>query len=139
METFSDQRNRNADSAGRRGRLLKASRSQARHKKKTKIQLACDAIAREFDPEKIILFGSHAHGEPGRNSDIDLLVVMPFKGSPFRQAALILNHVVNKVGVLPMDLLVRTSKQVKQRLQLGYRFMRELMEHGLVMYEADHA
>jgi len=63
---------------------------------------------------------------------------MPFKGSPFRQAALILNHVVNKVGVLPMDLLVRTSKQVKQRLQLGDRFMREIVEHGLVMYEADH-
>ena len=138
MGTFSDQRNRNGDSASR-ARLRQASRSQARRQHKAKIQLACDAIAREFDPEKIILFGSHAHGEPGRNSDIDLLVVMPFKGSPFRQAALILNHVVNKVGVLPMDLLVRTSKQVKERLQIGDHFMREIIEHGLVMYEADHA
>ena len=38
-------------------------------------------IIKRFDPERVILFGSHARGEAGPDSDIDLLVVMPVKGS----------------------------------------------------------
>ena len=36
-------------------------------------------IAREFKPDRIILFGSHAYGQPGNDSDVDILVVLPFK------------------------------------------------------------
>jgi uncharacterized protein len=38
-------------------------------------------IVEKFRPERIILFGSHARGEAGPDSDIDLLVVMPVEGS----------------------------------------------------------
>lgn len=103
------------------------------------IRHLCDAIAREFHPEKIVLFGSHIYGRPHSDSDVDLLVMMPFEGSPFRQAAVILSHIVRTVGVLPMDLLVRTAEQVRERLQMGDSFMREIIERGRVMYEADHA
>lgn len=103
------------------------------------IRQLCDAIAREFHPEKIVLFGSHIYGRPHSDSDVDLLVMMPFEGSPFRQAAVILSHIVRTVGVLPMDLLVRTAEQVRKRLQMGDSFMREIIERGRVMYEADHA
>ena len=41
------------------------------------IQKYADAIAREFRPQKIILFGSHAYGRPTEDSDVDLMVVMP--------------------------------------------------------------
>ena len=37
-------------------------------------------IVKKFDPEQIILFGSHARGEAGPDSDVDLLVVMPVEG-----------------------------------------------------------
>ncbi len=107
--------------------------------RRKQIRLVCDAIAREFHPEKIVLFGSYPCGKPRPDSDVDLLVIMPFEGSPFRQASLILSHVVRAVGVLPMDLLVRTSEQVGERLQMGDNFMREIVERGKVMYEADHA
>ena len=63
---------------------------------------------------------------------------MPFEGSPFRQAAVILSHVVRTVGVLPMDLLVRTAEQVKERVQIGDAFMREIVERGKILYEGDH-
>jgi hypothetical protein len=43
------------------------------------------------------------------------------------------------VGVIPLDLLVRTSEQVQQRLQIGDSFMRDIIEQGRVMYEADHS
>ena len=46
------------------------------------IQKLCEQISRDFRPERIILFGSHAYGSPTPDSDVDLLVVMPFEGSP---------------------------------------------------------
>lgn len=103
------------------------------------IKLLCGEIAREFHPDKIVLFGSHAYGKSRLGSDIDLLVVMPFKGSTFRQAAAILGHVVRTVGIMPLDLLVRTDQQVQERIQMGDSFMREIIERGRVMYEADHS
>lgn len=45
------------------------------------IERLCQKIACEFHPEKIILFGSHAYGKPQLDSDVDLLVIMPFKGT----------------------------------------------------------
>ena len=39
------------------------------------------AIAEEFRPDQIILFGSYAHGTPHEDSDVDLLVVMPARNA----------------------------------------------------------
>jgi predicted nucleotidyltransferase len=100
------------------------------------IRLLCDTIAHEFHPDKIVLFGSYAYGQPHQDSDVDLLVVMPFEGSPFRQAAVILSHVVRTVGVLPLDLLVRTAEQVQERLHMGDSFMRDIIERGRVMHSS---
>jgi predicted nucleotidyltransferase len=103
------------------------------------IELLRRAIAIKFHSDQIVLFGSHAHGKPRPESDVDLLVVMPFEGSPFRQAAVILDHVVHAVGVIPLDLLVRTAEQVQERIQMGDTFMRDVIERGRVMYQADHS
>jgi uncharacterized protein len=110
--------------------------TDSRSQRWQQISRLCDTIAHEFHPEKIVLFGSYAYGQPHPDSDVDLLVVMPFEGSPFRQAAVILSHVVRTVGVLPMDLLVRTAEQVQERLHMGDSFMREIIERGRVMYSS---
>jgi predicted nucleotidyltransferase len=104
-----------------------------RRKRNAHIKNLCGQIAREFNPEKIILFGSQAHGKPTAESDIDLLVVMPYEGSPFRQAG----EILKRLQVwMPVDLIVRSEKEVKQRLKIGDQFMREILEQGKVMYEA---
>ena len=64
---------------------------------------------------------------------------MPFEGSPFRQAGTILNRVIQAVGVLPLDILVRTAEQLDERLALGDSFVRDILDRGKVLYEADHA
>ena len=57
---------------------------------KATIQAVAQLIAERFDPEQIILFGSHARGNAGSHSDIDLLVVLkslddwPKRGNPIR-------------------------------------------------------
>ena len=96
----------------------------------------CDTIAREFKPERIIVFGSHAYGNPGPFSDLDLLIVMPYEGSPLQQAARIIARVNPKIGV---DVIVRTAEQIKERLALQDGFMREIVERGRVACEADRA
>jgi predicted nucleotidyltransferase len=103
------------------------------------IKRLCKTIVDEFQPEKIILFGSFANGKPHAESDIDLLVVMQFAGSPFHQAGLMLNRVSQFVGILPLDLLVRTSEQLNERLAIGDTFIRKILERGKVIYEANHA
>ncbi len=104
-------------------------------KRRAYIRNVCQRIAEEFEPEKIILFGSYAYGKPTPDSDVDLLVVMPFEGGYFQQARKIRQQ-LNLA--LPMDLLVRTPEQVKYRLEIGDSFMREILERGKVMYEAPH-
>lgn len=97
------------------------------------IRNICDRIAEEFRPEKIILFGSHAYGTPTSESDLDLLVVMPFEGSPLSQAVKISRQL--KL-MIPIDLIVRTQEQLDRRLAMDDFFMREIVERGKVMYEA---
>jgi uncharacterized protein len=98
-----------------------------------RIQELSQQIAAKFSPERIILFGSHAYGEPTADSDVDLLVVMPFEGQPFRQAAAILNEISPKFAV---DLLVRTTEQLDERVALGDFFLREILTKGKVLYES---
>jgi len=100
-------------------------------KRRAYIRNLCRRIAEEFKPEKIILFGSHAYGKPRPDSDVDLLVVMPFEGGYFTPAS----KIRRQLGlVLPMDLLVRTPEQLKYRLEIGDQFMQEIVEQGKVMY-----
>lgn len=99
------------------------------------IQQLCQRIAARYSPEKIILFGSHAYGQPTAESDVDLLVVMEYEGSPLQQAI----KISRELGlVTPLDLLVRTPAQVEERLRLEDPFMREIVQRGKVLYEADH-
>jgi predicted nucleotidyltransferase len=95
-----------------------------------------ECIAREFQPEYIILFGSYAYGTPDQNSDIDLLVVLPYEGKSVRKALEILNKVNPS---MPVDLLVRTPEQVEERLANNDWFMREIMEKGQRLYAANHS
>jgi uncharacterized protein len=109
------------------------SKAPGRH---AQIRQLCTRIAREFKPEKIILFGSHAYGQPMPESDLDVMVIMQFEGDPLEQAVTMLNR-LNML--LPIDLLVRTPEQIQQRLEMGDHFIRDIIERGKVMYEAHHA
>jgi predicted nucleotidyltransferase len=104
-------------------------------RRKQYIQRVCERIAECYKPEKIILFGSHAYGQPTPESDLDLLIVMDFEGTPARQAI----KISRELGfVTPMDLLVRTPEQFQERLRIEDPFMREIAQRGKVMYETSH-
>jgi predicted nucleotidyltransferase len=89
------------------------------------------AIADEFHPDKIILFGSYAYGTPNDDSDVDLLVVMP--GPRRCNEAVRIQY--RLAAPFPMDLLVRTPEEVARHLEEGQSFMKTIMSQGKVLYE----
>ena len=100
------------------------------------IRALADTIVHLFHPQKVILFGSYAYGTPTVNSDVDLLVILPGDEKACRKAAEILNTVNPR---FPVDLLVRTPEQVRQRLAWNDFFLQEILSRGQVLYEAAHS
>ncbi len=93
-------------------------------------------IAEAFQPDRIVLFGSYAYGQPRPESDVDLLVVMDTDLRETAQAVLILQHVEHHFG---LDLIVRTPANLARRVALGDPFLTEVLEHGEVLYERPDA
>jgi predicted nucleotidyltransferase len=91
-------------------------------------------VAERFHPDKIILFGSYAYGQPDADSDVDILVVMPARNE-LDQAVRIRLAVEAPFAV---DLLVRTPKNLAWRLKEGDWFLREVMARGKVLYAKDN-
>jgi predicted nucleotidyltransferase len=91
-------------------------------------------VAEIFDPEKIILFGSYAYGDPHKDGDVDILVVMPAYDE-MNQAVRILEKTTSS---FPLDLIVRTPHNLRWRLEEGDWFLREVITRGTVLYEKAH-
>jgi predicted nucleotidyltransferase len=94
---------------------------------------AVKKIVRELEPEKIILFGSYAYGNPTPDSDVDLLVVMETnKGDTERhlQVARLL-----RPRQFPIDIIVKTPKEIEEALKSSSSFIREIYTRGATLYE----
>jgi predicted nucleotidyltransferase len=96
------------------------------------IEAYCRVVAREFRPRKIILFGSYAAGTATPESDVDLAVVMPFRGPDTDKVVEIRGRVE---APFPMDLIVWKPAQAAR----GDAFTRSVLGAGKVMYEARDA
>lgn len=97
-----------------------------------KIQEFCDKIAEAYNPHKIILFGRHARGDAGEDSDVDILVIMDFEGRWVYKAAEMRSRFH---GGFPLDLLVKTPEKIRERLALGDWFIEDILAEGVIMYE----
>lgn len=104
---------------------------------RTSIQAACDDIAREFHPLRIVLFGSHAYGTPTEDSDADLLVVMDIPEERTRDQAVAIRQRIPRR--FRMDLIVRTPRELAFRVAHNDWFYREILEKGKVLYESPDA
>lgn len=99
----------------------------------SKILNLVQKIIEDFQPQKIILFGSYAYGQPRDDSDIDLLVILPFTEKKSQKSLEILNKVK---PIFALDLLVRTPSEIQQRLEWGDFLLQEIFEKGKILYES---
>ena len=90
-------------------------------------------LADEYHPERIVLFGSYANGEPRDDSDVDLLVVMGFHGKGLRKAAEMVRRLHPRFAV---DLIVKTPQELRRRLADEDALLEEALANGTVLYEA---
>ena len=91
-------------------------------------------IGTEFGADRVILFGSHARGDADEDSDVDLLVILPFRGRSVDQTVRI--HLELRPP-FPVDLIVRTPQAIQRRLRMGDYFIQTILSEGKVLYEAD--
>ena len=89
-------------------------------------------IVRRFHPERIILFGSHARGTATADSDVDLLVVMPVKGSK-RDKAVQIRAVLHDIAV-PKDIIVTTPEDFAWRKDVIGTIEYPAAQEGKVLY-----
>jgi predicted nucleotidyltransferase len=92
------------------------------------------AIAENFHPMKIVLFGSYASGNPTPDSDLDLMVVMN-SDQPRRIKRSVPIHMMFKPTPCPMDILVYTPEEVSYWNGTVNHIVTEAMSTGKVVYE----
>ncbi|MBN1907100.1 MAG: nucleotidyltransferase domain-containing protein [Deltaproteobacteria bacterium] len=82
-----------------------------------------------------MLFGSYANGAPSSDSDVDILIILSFKGRNPEKATEI--WLATKPD-FPVDVMVRKPEEINERLKLGDPFIREIMQNGVSLYESDN-
>ena len=96
------------------------------------IQEMVDRIVKQFDPEKIILFGSHARGDAGPDSDVDLLIVMPV-GPSKREKMVEIGVALHDIP-LPKDIVVTAPEDFEWRKEVVGTVERPAAREGRVLY-----
>ncbi len=97
------------------------------------IQEMVRRIVESWNPEKIILFGSHARGLAGPDSDVDLLVVLPLTQDR-RTIRLGIRRALSGMG-LPKDIVVATPHELERYHECPGTIIRAALDEGKVLYE----
>ena len=90
-------------------------------------------LVAELEPERIILFGSHAWGSPNEDSDLDLLVIVSHSEQPPTLRAVRAHRCLRDIP-FPVDVLVKTRAEVERASHVPASLISEVLERGRVLY-----
>jgi len=93
-----------------------------------------DIIVSSINPQKIILFGSHAYGNPRKGSDIDILVVVDQLDGSRRGMRIKIRRLLRKY-LIAKDIIVATVKDLEEWKNVPQAFLTQIIEEGRVLYE----
>jgi len=88
---------------------------------------------KNYQPEKIILFGSYAWGRPTPDSDVDLLVIKNTEQDHYQRIPEARRYLYDIDEAF--DILVMTPREIDNRIQIGDCFIKEIIDKGKVLYE----
>jgi predicted nucleotidyltransferase len=98
------------------------------------IQAILEKLLAGYAPQKVILFGSYAYGDPRPDSDIDLLIIKE-TDERFIDRWVAVRRLLSDPGrTIPLETLVLTPQELSDRLAIGDQFLAEVMEKGDVLY-----
>ncbi len=90
-------------------------------------------IAKMFNPDKIILFGSYAGGTPTNDSDIDLLIIKDTDLPRHKRSIEIQRMLIG--SMMPMDILVYTNNEFEKEKNEKYSFLNSAIKTSRILYE----
>ncbi len=90
-------------------------------------------LVREFDPECIFLFGSHVWGNPDKDSDLDLFVIVKYSDfSPVKRSSLAYRCLRDIPH--PLDILIKTRKEVERFSEVPASLEYKILQQGRLLY-----
>jgi len=100
------------------------------------IQNILDRLLTGYAPQKVILFGSYAYGNPRRDSDIDLLVIKETSERFIDRWVTERRLLTDPSRRLPLEIIVLTPQELSERLDMGDQFIQGIIDRGEVLYDA---
>ncbi|MGB9633135.1 MAG: nucleotidyltransferase domain-containing protein [Chloroflexaceae bacterium] len=98
------------------------------------IRAIVERLVADYQPERIVLFGSFAAGEPDADSDIDLLIIKTTTESPLERRVRVRRLIADPERRVPFSPLVLTPEELERRLALGDPFYQDILAHGKTLY-----
>ena len=92
-------------------------------------------MVQRLHPRKIVLFGSHAYGQPHEGSDLDLLVVVPHP--PPRRERWKIASEFRPHSVVPLQLVFMSSEEFEETKDVVGGIAYPATHGGKPLYEAD--
>jgi predicted nucleotidyltransferase len=99
------------------------------------IQQVLKRIIEGYTPERIVLFGSYAYGEPDAESDVDLLIIKETDQRPIERWVELKRLLRDRSRTASISPLVYTPQELEERLAMGDTFLEEALERGETLYE----
>lgn len=93
-------------------------------------------VVADYQPEKIILFGSYAYGNPRPDSDLDLLIIKKTGERFIDRWTNVRKIVSDPKRSIPFEPLILTPHEIEERLARGDQFIKEIITKGEVLYAA---
>lgn len=87
-----------------------------------------------YAPQKVILFGSYAYGNPRPDSDIDLLIIKDTSERFIDRWVTVRKILSDPTRKVSLETLVLTPQELSERLAIGDQYLAEIMEKGEVLY-----
>lgn len=102
---------------------------------KTILSEIVEKLKSEYNPLKIILFGSYAYGNPTEDSDIDLLILKNTEKRRVDRFVGVKRIIYNPNRKIQVSPLIYTPDELEERLRIGDDFIKEIFQKGVVLYE----
>lgn len=103
----------------------------------TMLQKMTSAVAQEVNPRQIILFGSHARGTAGPDSDVDLLIVEDEPFGPDRSRRKEIARILRTLSsfAVPIDVLVYSVSELEQWRTTQNHVIAHAVNEGKILYD----
>jgi predicted nucleotidyltransferase len=101
-----------------------------------KIKEVKDRLVREFNPEKIYIFGSYAWGNPTEDSDLDIMIITKKCEDKIKAMRKGIKS-LRGIGI-PKDIIVEGENEFMENAKDSYRIENEVKSRGYLLYEKNH-